>query len=148
MATACSMAVSWYRDGRPHAVTEGCCGGTVALGVLDGRGAYRASGTAPYRPRLGTNTVSITIRNESAQARDVLIEWQSNSKTPSRGWGLDSTVTIPAFETKTLSHEFIVPAFAGDVTHRFVIRDASDRTVLWRREFLWNFPSETLEPTR
>jgi hypothetical protein len=93
----------------------------------------------PAGPAWGTNSVTITIRNDAAEPREIAISWQTSNKSVGRGWGLDSTVTVPPGES-TFTHGIIVPAFPGDVTHRLTLRDPAEQLVLWTGEKSWTFP--------
>src|SRR4051812_7295083 len=94
----------------------------------------------PDVPAWGTNTAHLQVRNADTRSRDVQISWQSRSIMVGRNWGLDTSETIPAGETRTVAVEFIVPAFPGKAVFQLRVHDAVGDAALWQREVTFDFP--------
>jgi hypothetical protein len=94
----------------------------------------------PESPAWGTNTVTVTIRNAAASAREVMVNYQTRNQAVGKGWGADANFTIPASETKTISTDVTFPAFPGKTSYRFTVRDAADNSVLWTSTTDHEFP--------
>src|SRR5690242_17524854 len=94
----------------------------------------------PESPAWGTNTVTVTIRNAAASAREVMVNYQTRNQAVGKGWGSDANFTIPAGETRTISVDVTFPAFPGKTTYRFTVRDAAENSVLWTSTTDHEFP--------
>jgi len=91
-------------------------------------------------PAWGTNSAVITIKNSDTQSQDVLINWQSSSLLMGRGWGMDSSESISAQETRKIPIEYIIPAFPGKVTLTIRVRSSIDKAFIWERKAEYAFP--------
>jgi hypothetical protein len=95
----------------------------------------------PQELSWGSNTAVIRARNDDNRPHEINLHFQTNSHSPSRGWGWDTKHTIELGKEEVIERDFILPPFPGKARIQVRGRDLTEDLLLCLNTYSVDFPA-------